>query len=132
MLRLENCGRQDITSDMFDQQRPMRFSVIGTKVATVYEDMRDKDFIRAEGHQIFIGPELLRSGEAWTVRIISDGEPEVRLESSYLVGVDVRHAVKHADSGVALGKRALASVAATGASTILALIVTLISTLVMK
>jgi hypothetical protein len=86
-LTLTNFGREDISSVLFDQDRPIEFEITG-KVAT----LKPLNFPKAatvEGTRVRFGPELLRAGESWTVRMVTDGRPEVKLRSFYLVGTSI-------------------------------------------
>ena len=85
-LIIRNDGRQDVNSEMYDQNRPLRFRISG-KVATVFDLQDGPPHAAVHGNTIELGPELLRAGERWVLRVIADGEPSVELIENYLTGV---------------------------------------------
>jgi hypothetical protein len=86
-LTLSNIGQEDISSAHFDQGRPIEFEITG-KVATL-QPFHSSSAATVEGTRVMFGPELLRAGHSWTVRMVTDGQPDVRLSSSYLIGASI-------------------------------------------
>jgi hypothetical protein len=99
-LTIENAGRYDIDSTLFDQGRPLRFEVKQAKKVGTFLDQSDNPpGLRVDGNSIFIGPELLHAKSEWTISFISDGRPEINLADSHLVNVEIREKLTAGQAG---------------------------------
>ncbi|MGY1692343.1 hypothetical protein [Geodermatophilus sp. SYSU D01105] len=111
-LSIRNVGSDDIPSSLFDGGRPIEFEVAG-KVAYVLPP-DSPSAVTVRDSRLAFGPELLKSGDRWTARMITDGTPQARLVSSYVIdsilekepeivdGVDSARAERQASIRVAL------------------------------
>lgn len=91
MISLANSGRRDISSSMFDQQRPIVFE-IGIPIVDVLGEDRHGELV-VEETSVRIPPRLIRRKEEISISLLCDGrQPQLRCES-HLIDVKVKSAM---------------------------------------
>jgi hypothetical protein len=127
-LEIRNTGKADLESRMFDQNRPIQFSLTGSKYAHLIE--KGNPLVTVTDRKISISPELLPSGERWTISFLTEGRAEVKLMHSYLANTSIREARSDTPSIVRTVTNELrAALIAGSASAIMGILVAIITTL---
>jgi hypothetical protein len=78
-LVVQNAGDLDVSSEHFDQGRPIVFNLRVPIIKVVNASGRESSAPRynAEGSSIIIGPDLIRRGTAIKLEVLTDGRPEM-------------------------------------------------------
>lgn len=87
-LSLKNCGKRAIESSMFDQGRPLQFTVADS---ASFHLLTSAAPAATTATGLRVGPEMLPSGETWRIALLSDGAPDVTLAEHHLSNVRVRN-----------------------------------------
>lgn len=87
-LTLTNVGRDDISSVMFDANRPIVFT-IGGKLASLPQPTTVSHAVTVQRELVRFGPDLLHRGDSWTARIVAEGRPTVHLSSQHMINVKI-------------------------------------------
>lgn len=82
-ISVANTGKNDITSAMFDQRRPVRLK-FGVPVVGIIDAVSAGGPVPAhalEGSQVSLGPDLLARSQVIDFQVLTDGRPRVRCEA---------------------------------------------------
>lgn len=85
IARISNTGPVDLSSGMFDQDRPVVLTLTGCDIMGAMSDNPAWTLDPAAGTLTY-GPELLKSRSADTFRVLVDGDPKLTWDS-HLAGV---------------------------------------------
>jgi hypothetical protein len=92
-LRLRAKGNKDITTNDFDQQRPLVFDfqipIVDILSVESIPDPASPPVVRYEDTRIIIGPDLVRSGSVLSIAMLIDGK-EAKLQSPDTKLIDVQ------------------------------------------
>lgn len=128
-LSLKNCGKRDVESTMFDQGRPIVFSL--AEVTSFYVLSSGDTPVASVAANVRIGPELLPSGAIWKIAMLTDGAPDITLEEQHLTNTKITYVAAPTGSFIsnaaALYERIAVTASSVGAIGAIAAIISLLS-----
>ncbi|MFG1791562.1 hypothetical protein [Nocardia sp. NPDC049149] len=87
-INLTNTGRQDIRAGDFELDRPLAVEVSTPIVAVLQTDQVSLETTHDQNH-VLIEPALLVRNRKYTIRLLTDGEPDVIVEKNRLADTDL-------------------------------------------
>jgi hypothetical protein len=91
-VTVSNTGRHAITSEMFDNKRPIELDFHAPIVAVSSSGAVPEEFARVrhvESSTILIGPELVQPGASMSFHVVTEGAPKPLQPIHFIVGTEV-------------------------------------------
>jgi hypothetical protein len=90
-LTLTNVGRDDISSPMFDANRPIVFEIRDVGAVLPHRTALS-EAVEVDGQLVRFGPDLLHRRGSWAAQVVTEGPPTFTLIAEHMINVQVAKA----------------------------------------